>query len=301
MARQLRWIPPAHTGLEPLVLNDRTAGFRVEKGSRGLGAVQRELITEDSPFAEGTSVEDDVALPRSIMLPMSLNATDRDAYLTLLRGLEAAVRTRAPGRRPAFGELELAQHDGRRFRVRCHYMGGLPDEETIDSGGDGNWVRFGLQLLAPDPYWYSAEPTILSWTYHDPVPFLGDPFLPLRISPSQQIGDATIINNGSESALGIWRVTGPGNDLILANQDTSETLRITETIPAGQVLTIVTQPELADIALQPSGTDWWEYLADDASLWEIPPGTTTASLTLTGAADGSRIELEFHERHGSPW
>lgn len=300
MGRQLTWYPPAHTGLPPVVLNNPTAGYRVHKGSRGLGATPRELITEDSPWLDGTSVEDDFALPRSIMLPMGINAVTRTDMLGQLREFGAAMRTRAPGGKPAPGELELAQDDGRRFRVTCYYMRGLPDEETVDTGGDTNWVRFQLQLLAPDPYWHKAEPTMMRWQFGDPVPFLGDPFLPLRISASSA-ASTTILNGGSEDAYGTWKVVGPGTDLTMLNQDTGEKTRIVETIPAGQTLTIVTEPSQVDIALQPSGTDWWGELVDGSTLWSIPAGKTNVALTLAGATSASSIELTFYERHGAPW
>jgi hypothetical protein len=297
--RQLTWYPPAHTGLGPIVLTDKRSGFEVMKGSRGLGAVRHQLITDESVWADGDTVDDDYVPPRSVMLPMRITGTDRDEFLQRLALLTAAMQTRAPGRRPAPGELELAQHDGRRWRVRCHYQEGLPDEETVDTGGDTNWVRFQLQLHAPDPYWYAPEPITLSWDFDAPVPFLGDPFLPLQISPSQVIGATTIVNPGTETALGVWRVTRPGTDFIATNNTTGETLRVTQTIPSGQTLTIVTDP--ADIYLDPAGTDWWPHLVDGSTLWEIPPGETPISLTLSGAAAGSRVELEFYERRGAPW
>lgn len=301
MARELTWIPPAHTGLDPIVLTDHNAGWRVGKNHRGLGAVKRYLDTQDSPFVDGTEVDDDYALPRTVILPMMVWAPTRDELLAKLRTFQAALRTRKPGRVMAPGELELAQADGRRFRVRCHYRDGLPDEETLQTGGDQNWVRFTLELFAPDPYWYGAEPKTLSWVFSDPTPFLGANFLPLKISAAQVIGDATILNEGTEDTYGTWRVTGPGSDLILTNPGSSEVLRVTETIPGGQVLTIVTDPLAGDISLQPSGTDWWGKLADGGTMWAIPPGTTQVSLELIGAAAGSRIDLEYFEKFGSPW
>jgi len=302
MARQLTWYPPEWTGLGPLVLTDQGAGLRVHKGTRGLGAVQLDVVTQDSPWVDGTSVEEYFALPRPVLLPITLWGADRTEFLTRLRGFERSMRTRAPSGKPAYGELELAQADGRRFKLRCFYTGGLPDEETINSGGDTNWVRFNLQLLAADPYWYAAEPTILTWTFPDPVAFLGADFLPLRISRSATLGDVTILNDGTETAHGTWRVTGPGTDVILLNNGTGEQLQITETIPDGQVLTVITGPaEDIDISLQPADTDWWVKLADDGTLWEIPPGATSASLTLAGADSDSLIELEFYARFGSPW
>lgn len=301
MARELRWIPPAHTGLDPIILTDRNAGWRVFTNHRGLGAVERYIVTADSPFIDGTEVDDDYALPRTVLLPMMMWAPTRAEMLAKLRSFQAALRTRKPGNIMAPGELELAQADGRRFRVRCHYRGGLPNEETVNSGGDQSWVRFTLELFAPDPYWYGAEAVTASWVFSDPTAFLGATFLPLNISAAQVIGDAEIINSGTEDAYGTWRVTGPGSALILTNPGSGEALQVNGSIPGGQVLTIVTDPFKGDITLEPAGTDWWVNLADNSKLWSIPPGTTEVSLALTGAAAGSRIDLEFYEKFGSPW
>lgn len=301
MARELTWIPPAHTGLDPIILTDQAAGWKIEKGHRGLGAVERRLVTADSPFVDGTEVDEDYALPRVVVLPIMMWAPTRDEMLAKLRAFQASLRTRKPGNKVAPGELELAQADGRRFRVRCHYQGGLPSEEMLQNGGDTNWVRFTLELFAPDPYWYGAEAVTASWVFSDPTAFLGAAFLPLNISAAQVIGDAEIINSGTEDAYGTWRVTGPGSALILTNPGSGETLQVNGSIPGGQVLTIVTDSLKGDISLQPSDVDWWDNLVEGSALWAIPPGITGVSLTLTGAASGSRIDLEFYEKFGSPW
>lgn len=307
MSRQYTWIPPEHLGLPPIVLNDRAAGYRVLKGVRGLGAVPRELVTEDSPWADGTLVEADFAVPKQPMLPMLVYGADRDEFLLRLRALEAAMRTRTPAGKPASGQLELQQADGRKRRLNCYYLGGLPDEETVELGGDTTWQRFGLQLLAADPYWYDADPTTLSWDPDDPVPFLGDPFLPLRISPSQVIGNVPVFNGGTEATYGTWRITPPGTDVILRNETTGEQLQITETIPAAHTLVIRTAPSEQDIRLfddsdpDDPGVDWWEFLEDGGALWALPDGTSQLSLTLSGAGSGSKIELEFYRRWSSPW
>lgn len=300
-SRQLTWYPPAHTGLGPLALTDPAAGYRVLKGTRGLGAVEHQLVTDESVWSDGATVDADYVLPRSIMLPMWVDGGNRDQFLSRVAALTAAMQTRAPGGRPAYGELELAQHDGRRWRVRCHYQGGLPDEEVVESGGDTTWARFGLRLFAPDPYWYGPDAITLTWRAPAPVAFLGSNFLPLRISPSSVLGPTEIVNPGSEAALGVWRVTGPGSDFIATNNASGEVLRVTQAIPDGQALTIDTDPATADISLQPAGTDWWPYLADGSTLWEIPPGTTAVDLTLTGNTTASQIELEFYPRYGAPW
>lgn len=294
MGRPLTWYPPASTGLPPIVLTDRAAGYRVHKGARGLGAVERDLILVDAPWADGTTVEGDFAAPRHPMLPMSIYGVTRGEFLDRLRALTASMRTRDEP-----GELELQQADGRRFRVRCYYMSGLPNEETFDSGGDTNWVRFPLQMLAPDPYWYAAEPTVLRWQYSEPRDFLATPILPLKLSAGAVLGDVTLSNPGAANAHALWRITGPGTGIIFDLTTTGETLRINGTIPAGQTLTVVTEPGLQDINLD--GTDWWPYLQDGSSLWTIPAGDTSASVAVTGSGPGTTVELEFSPRFGAPW
>lgn len=301
MSRQITWFPPDGSGLAPIVLTDRAAGYRVFKNVRGLGSVRRELVTEDTPQFDGTEVWDDFGLPRTVFLPMQVFAADRDGFLERLRALAAALRTRGADGRPVTGQLELQQADGRRRRLRCHYQDGLPDEESVSLGGDTNWQQFTLQLFAPDPYWYDPEPTLLSWDPDDPVTFLATPILPPKISPSQVIGDQQLVNAGTEPAYGTWRVTGPGTGITLTNGTTGEELELNGTIDAGEVVTIVTEPRLADITLNPGDIDWWDNLEDGSALWAIPHGTTDMSLTLAGSGSGSKVELEFLSRYESPW
>jgi len=289
MARMLTWYPA--DGRSPIVLTDRAAGRRVLKGTRGLGAGPVELVTDDSPLLDGTTVWEPYYAPRVITLPMLVSARTRAEFLSKVRELVTAIHPDADG------ELELAQHDGRRFRLRCRYLEGLEGDEDTTMGGDTTWWRFILKLYAADPWWY-GEPITATFTPVEAVPFF--PLPPLRLSRSQVLGTVTVHNPGDVTAWPTWSATAPGSDPEFRNLATGETLRFAGALPAGQTLTVVTTPGQQSVTLT-DGTSWWPQWAPGSVMWRIPPGTTRVSLTLASAGVGSEIALSFRPRYRTPW
>lgn len=288
MARQLTWFPAG--GGAGLVLTDRGQGRRVLDGVRGLGVPPVELVTEDSPLLDGTTVHAVHAPPRTLFLPMLLFGADRAAYRARVAALEAAMDPAAGD-----GQLELMEHDGSRRRIRCRYTGGMEGEETKDARGN-SWWRFGVNLFAADPFWFAPDLLTLTWSYGTPTNFF--PFFPLVLTPSALLGSATVSYPGTAPGWPTWRITAPGSSVTITNSDTGEAITLTGSIPAGQTLTIVTKPGQQSIRLA-NGTDWWPNLVDGSVLWQVKPGTTNINLSLTGASTGSSVVMETEIRYRS--
>ncbi|MDQ3577414.1 MAG: phage tail family protein [Actinomycetota bacterium] len=286
MARELRWI--AADG-ESIVLNDERAGYKVTKGVTGLGVAPVEHVTETTPLLDGEIITDTYEAGRTIMLPMVITAPDNGLLRGRLRALVDALDPRSPG------HLEVAQSDGQRRRIRAVYSAGLEGVEDKDSGGDTTWYRFVLRLYCPDPAFFDPNPITLSFPYPEPVPFF--PILPVTLSADSVLGVVAIHNPGDLAAWPAWTATAPGTAVALDNEDTGEELHLTGTLT--DTLTIVTRP--GEQSIRMGTADWWGNLTGTPQFWQLPPGTTNASLALTGAGPGSSIGLSFVARYRKAW
>lgn len=287
MARELIWYPDSGA---PLILTDRMAGYRVGRSVTGHGVPPVDHITDTSPLIDGEQIIDTYETGRTIQVPVMVFGPDHATYRSRLRALVSALDPRAPG------HLELAQADGQRRRIQAVYAGGLEGAEERATGGDTTWYRFVLRLYCPDPFWFDPTPVTLSFSY--PEPFTWFPFLPLRLSASSVLGEATLNNPGSVAAYPTWTITGPGTAVALDNDVTGEQLHLTGDLDGG-TLVIVTQQGQQSITLD--GVDWWDKLVDTPTMWSIPPGSTSATLELTGAAVGSSVSCSFFPRYRSAW
>lgn len=290
-ARELVWITPSGAEFR---LTDAPAGFRVTKGASGLWVPPIQLSTDDTPLVDGVFVTDVYAPPRTIVLPVLILATDRTIFRARARALVDAMSF---GRECA---LELRQPDGQRRRITAWYNGGLEGLEDRDTGGE-TWYRCAVRILCPDPYWFDPEPVVLSWEFAGaPVPFLGDPFLPIELTPGEILGATTVTNPGDVDAYPEWTVTPPADEVTLTDDDNDRSLTISATVPPGETLHIVTRTRFTDVRLS-DGTDYWgEITGSNPSFWPLEPGTTNITLSLTGAAAGSKVEAMFHPRYETP-
>lgn len=290
-SRELVWITADGSEFR---LTDWMTGYRVTKGATGLGRAPIELSTDDTPLLDGVEVTDEYAPPRTIQLPMLILADTRAAFRARVRALVTAF-ARGDG-----CALELRQEDGQRRRIMARYNGGLEGVEDKDTGGE-TWYRCVIKLLCPDPYWFDPVPIVYTYEFvGTPVPFLGDPFLPLNISPGEVIGPTTITNPGEVLSWPVWTIHPPADELVLTDVDNGASIPIAAAVPDGLTLSIVTQPGLTDVRLS-DGTDYWPALYGSPEFWSIPPGTTNVDLDLTTPGPGSKVELSFYARYESAW
>jgi hypothetical protein len=59
----------------------------------------------------------------------------------------------------------------------------MEGDDTQQNRGPG-WIFFDLRLKALDPYWYDTNYTTIAFTNAAAVNFLGNPFLPIKLSSS---------------------------------------------------------------------------------------------------------------------
>jgi hypothetical protein len=290
MAREVSWFPP---GGDPLILTDRAAGYRVTKGVRGHGAAPVDISVDSPPEVDGGIVTDVWAPPRTVQIPLLVLADDTVQYRQRIGALLDAM---SHGQEC---QLQIAQPDGSRRRIRAYYQSGLEGLEDRDTGGE-TWYRCVLTLFCPDPWWFDPTPVSVMFRYQASAPSWF-PLFPLNLGASAVLGVGSIINPGQVLSWPEWTITPPGNTLNLTNVDTGEALTLNATaIPGGDTLRIITEPTKASIALG-SGTDWWDKITGIPHLWSLRRGANNVNLSLAGAGVGSSIGCTFTARYRSAW
>lgn len=291
MARTAIWTPD--TGGDVLELHDwddwREGYIVLGEDFTGLQLPVYEHTSDIIPGVPGERWRSTRVAARPISLPMHIYATDRDTYRARARRLCAAF---APdgGR---MGVLSMIEADGQERRMRAIYNAGLEGVEGGSNGGE-NWWTFVISLTAYDPFWYAPDPVTVDLEYAAPIEF----FPHMQLSSSQVLGGLSLYNEGDVPAYGIWTITGPGNDPVLTSPDGVSALGLTGEIPAGSVLVIDTRPGMQDITLD--GVNWWPHITDQMAMWPIPTGTSTATLSMTGATADSKISLTFTPQFWTP-
>ncbi|WP_370421948.1 hypothetical protein AB8O64_27580 [Streptomyces sp. QH1-20] len=132
-------------------LSHQGACIAILPGPTGLDAPPVQATVNEYAGMDGGRLVKARATSRRITLPLLLWAPTRPELLALKRRFVAAL---VADRGPCM--LRVAEADGTARSIRVHYTGGMEGDEGTDGAGL-TFTRYGLQLTAPDPYWYGDE------------------------------------------------------------------------------------------------------------------------------------------------
>lgn len=170
---------------------------------------------------------------------------------------------------------------------------------------EAGWARYGVALIADDPFWRAERPVVREFSSTAPANFYGggpvdgpspggSPFI---ISKGNTLDGAEIDNPGDLEAWPVWRVTAAGGDV------SSVTLGIGDRevvfpglIPDGATLTIDTDPLDQQAFLD------GENVTDQLTGWgfaAVPSGGAAAlSLSMSGLGT---VQATIHPRFFRAW
>lgn len=290
--RAVKWWPADGGAAVELTGPRRAAGFTLAKGAKGLGVPPVEWESEDIAGADGEWQTGARYGARPVELPCLVAGRDRDDYRARLAELEAAMSVH-----DGPGELEVIEN-GTGRRLRCLYVGGLEGDEERGAHTGRMW-RTILSFHAFDPYWRDAAPTVESWQIADPVPFLGSPFLPLRLSASSTFGNIALTNDGHGDAWPVWTITGPASNVKLRNRSTGAVIELTDGIAAGRTATIVTEPGISDVTATAPTESYWSHISPASDMWPIRAGRNLIAVDMIGATAATRVQIAYVRRFRS--
>src|SRR5690606_23494329 len=92
--------------------------------------------------------------------------------------------------------LKFIEGDASPRYLKCYYKSGMEGSEAQDQAGF-TWKKFGIQLVAYEPYFYSDDVQVAQWTFGEGEPFLSttESFFPLRINGGLLMGSEVHVTN----------------------------------------------------------------------------------------------------------
>jgi hypothetical protein len=276
-------------------LTDEDSGvLTMSEGVSGLGAAAIE-VTTDPRARGGVRVRHVQAGERIITWPLYVYGATHQKFIALWRAVTSAFTDTS---RLGPGTLEIARPDGTTRQVQAYYQDGFDPSGKQGYGITSDYCV--ISLLCEDPYWRDAAPVRVHRASGTGTDFL----VPYpSVSSAQVLGQTTLINPGDVNAWPSWTVTGPGASFTATLIDTGEAFTVDPNaaqvahgnLLAGQYVTIDTDPPRVRYM---DGSNWSGALSwPGAVLWALPPGTSTATFALSGAAGGSAVDLSFYPRY----
>lgn len=217
-------------------------------------------------------------LPREVDLPLDIAGRDR-AHLQQLVSRLARMLS-GPCR------MVFIDEDGVRWSTLVVRVGG--GDYPYTGGLD---VQTTVTLRAPDPYLHSSVISTERIGMQSGQPFLSS-LATLPVASSQAIGEISVDNPGDVDAYPTWEIVGPGKDLTLTSPR-GESLRWTGTLAAGERLIIDTRAATVKDA---KGANRYTLLDTAPRFWTLPPGISTAGVSLLDATTASRITCSWRPR-----
>lgn len=260
-------------------------GWFIINGPAGWNATTYEIVTDPVPRG-GENVRFVRAQPARIVLPIYVGGDTHLQWLERHRQIRKAFVGTLHRRLP--GTLRVARPDGSAREIDCFYESGMTGE-----AGEGHlFSKDTLTLYAPDGYWRDITTLSVVRSYVPGEDFL-NPFP--TISDSLNLGETAINNPGDVAAWPTWTITGPMSAISATNITTGYEFSLAFGLSAGEQVTITTwQPTVRGPAGEnlTGNLDW-----PDAYLWWLEPGDNDLILNVSGGADGTTVQLEFHARY----
>lgn len=269
---------------------DSGSDFVATKGLTGTGMVKADLRVTPSA-GDGGTWRSTRRQSRDIDLPVTVLGSSRDDVEAKLRRLSNALSDRV-----GTPKLRVTYGDGSSWELDVHYVGGAETQHGSDAGDF--FCTWAMTLQAPDPYWVSTTAQQYAVKASGATRgLLGAPvgttatLSALRVSTSQAIGTLAVENTGDVDAYPVWVIDGPSTNVAVTIGGVG--FAYTETLVAGDRITIDTRTATVTNA---SGTNKYSKLGTAPKLFRIPPGTSTLSITATGADTNTRISGYFNPR-----
>lgn len=282
----MSWIDP--DGVETMLNGE--GHYLAMIGRQGAFAPPVALVTQDVPMQPGAREKYVQIGQNDLRVPVLVTATTESELAAARRALAAAMN---PAR--GLGAIRNTAPDGSVRDLFCRLVDGLRGDESEASRGPG-WLLAGLTFQAADPFWYDDQDTVQSFSAAAPLTFFAAPFLPLKLSSGLISTGFSVQNTGDVECWPIWTITGPGTNPTLTNSTTGETLALTITLTAGQILTIDTRPGKKTVVRE-NGSNQWGVVGSTSTLWALARGTNAIALSMTGTTSASQLQLAYKQRY----
>lgn len=247
------------------------------------------------PLLDGTSIPNYyIPQPGSIAIAILVGRPandDPDAYYALLDSLVRAFYNRR-NELPRGGYLQIQRPDGTSRQIQTFTIAGI---NTPEVGLDDKSL-YSFTLQTPDPYWIDLIPQSLTYSLNVAPGIL--PLFPIRLAASTVLGTTVIRNLGNALTWPTWTITGPGTPTI-KNLTTGKQWSLNTSVPAGNVIQVVTKPGTQYATNLTTSANIWDQLVLGTSLrslWPLMAGDNQISIVMAGATSATSVQVNWVNR-----
>jgi hypothetical protein len=268
-------------------------------GFLGLESAPVSSVVATSPGVEGGFVEQVSTVTRPVMLPVAVVGRSQGAVWSAKRRIAEVVK---PGQHvTSEGAFRVVCSSPSGVReLTCVYLSGLEGDET----GNPFFSRFGLNLLAVDPFARDRDPRVVEFSISasSMVMVSDDPATagPRGLASSVVIGENMPVEVGSE--IPVWPrmdFVGPFDPLTVS-ASTGMSISVPGGVPSGSTLTVITDPRAKSIRLD--GQLAAGMVARGSRIGApFRPGLNNLNVAASGADENSRIVLSWRGGWRSLW
>lgn len=307
------WIGP--DGSEWTLSGKGRQGVHLQVGVRGRTMPDGQHTVDEPAGIEGGVWQSWRADPREVFWPLMIwKDGGSQAWLDYDSAFWASLDQRRPG------QWVVIQPNGVRRTLTCRLVSDGGGAGDLFAPGVVGWSRYGVTLLAEQPYWAGEEVTRWFLTGDEPVDFLpsvaGEPYI---IGESSTLDSARVSNLGDIDAATTWwindatsAVVGVGDrTVVVPFEVAADRLLVIDGDPTVQTATEIdmfpeTTPEMSTAAQErwvndrlPAGVDRTRELGAATKFGAIPAGADIdLSLALVGAG---KVRVSFTPKYRRAW
>lgn len=258
--------------------------YMLLNGLKGFG-VPDTKVRIDSSATEGGIFRYSKRGIREVDLPIHVAGLNRADTETKLRRLANILQNGKGAAR-----LTATNTTGDSFYLDVYYMGGA---ETV-YGDTGNYVfaEWLVTLQAPQPYWQSGNASTFSVGSGTTGRGLLPQLTKLKLTSSQALGTVVVNNTGDVPTYPVWTLYGPLATVTISPVG-GNGFTYNAAIASGDVVTIDT---FKGTVTNTAGTNLYGNLASAPKLFTLDPGTTSVTVSGTGAGSGTLITCTYYPR-----
>jgi hypothetical protein len=268
-------------------------------GFLGLDDAPDDVVTSTSPGVDGSFLEELRTLPRAFALPLSIVARTQAEAWAAKAALKAVMRPRGVQTFEGTFRLVCSSSTGTR-ELTAVYRSGLEGDDT----GVPQFDRMVVNCEALDPFARDRTERVVEFTLGDSTGSMVSA-TPATAGP-RQLGSSVVIGDAMPidivSGIPVWpRIdfVGPFSPLTVT-ASTGMSISVPGGVPAGQTLTIITDPRNKSIRLD--GALAAGMVARGSKVGApFLPGLNHLSVAATGATSASRIVLSWRGGWRSLW
>jgi len=256
------------------------SGFVVEQ-VQGLSLPDKDHISARAPEQHGSTYVDTFFRPRLFSLTIAIIGCDAAEFASKHRTLVRAINPLDNG------ELRIEDEDGTRYTLTCRPVAAI--ELNRHNARIGSAL---IQLIADDPFFHTAQQTLQATsavTLGLTIPFT----IPAVISSPTNTAAFSVANNGHVPVFATIVINGPVTNPRLINVTDSETLTISTTVAAGDVLT-VNMGDRTALITGAGGSSQNVLGSVSGTWWDLAPGASSVEVT-SEALDIFTATLQFQE------